>query len=80
MANKLKAAFLVEWNNAAEPTQGYKYLYLSAADNAKFTADGSVKTQAVQVDLVTHPPSPAALSAHASRQQEMFLRFISCAR
>jgi acetyl-CoA carboxylase/biotin carboxylase 1 len=47
MANKLKAAFKVCWKDAAEPTQGYKYLYLSAADNAKFVADGSVKTEAL---------------------------------
>ena len=45
MANKLKAAFQVEWNNPAEPTAGYKYLYLSPEDNARFTADGSVKTE-----------------------------------
>lgn len=47
MANKLKAVFKVCWNNADEPTQGYKYLYLNAADNAKFVADGSVKTEVI---------------------------------
>lgn len=47
MANKLKAAFKVEWNDDSDPTKGYKYLYLDSEDNARFTADGSVKTQHV---------------------------------
>ena len=44
MAEKLKRAFKIEWNNAAEPTMGYKYLYLTPEDNAAFTASKSVKT------------------------------------
>ena len=47
MANKLKAAFKVEWNKPDDPTAGYKYLYLTAEDNAKFSAEGAVKTKMV---------------------------------
>ncbi len=47
MANKLKAAFKVEWNNPADPTAGYKYLYLTADDNAKFLAENAVQTKLV---------------------------------
>jgi acetyl-CoA carboxylase/biotin carboxylase 1 len=49
MANQLKAAFKVEWNNNQDPTAGYKYLYLTPEDNEKFTANNSVKTQLVVV-------------------------------
>jgi len=47
MANKLKAAFKVEWNKPEDPTAGYKYLYLTAEDNEKFTSNNSVKTKLV---------------------------------
>mmetsp|Transcript_27637 Transcript_27637/g.55649 ORF Transcript_27637/g.55649 Transcript_27637/m.55649 type:complete len:1816 (-) Transcript_27637:165-5612(-) len=50
MANTLKAHFKVEWNDPRDPTKGYKYLYLDEEDNARFVADGSVKTKHVVTD------------------------------
>lgn len=45
LSNTLKSAFKVEWNNPEDPTQGYKYLYLSQEDSETFTAKGAVKTR-----------------------------------
>lgn len=61
---QVKSKFRVGWVDPADPTKGFKYLYLTPADYAALAANGSV--------IAGPPTAPAPAAAPAGACLSLF--------
>ena len=77
LAKEVKSCFKVAWVNPADPTKGFKYIYVSPEDYEKLSSQGSIIAERVVVDQHQHEGSGSTSDSEGGSAPEIHYRITS---